>query len=352
MGVAVDVQSMTYATHPDSLYDEIIEDREYITVNGTTIPIQASTIDAIQEFAGDTEIQLERPDGGTHTLTGEQPVPNRDQLKENLAAAQRAFEELPVSVLNNLYGGRLGPLHYIDTTAHFTVGDSIFSARPQRGTGAIPEEFRSLGVKAVHLYEGLEIAQSLPHHWVDDVGWEITREETFRASMEGDDIPEDRAPPVEECFIINVPSVFPAQSFGQATGAPAEIVNNAISRTERTLDDTLLTQRMAQLDAIEQHYKLYQAEASGGNLDQRLRKDVDTVAQETFHISESGLASLRSQVKTRKQEAFETVRRLSDSSDFNYVMEEFAETIDELGELAMLGTQYREEVLDEPPGFY
>ena len=43
---------------------------------------------------------------------------------------------------------------------------------------------------------------------------------------------------------------------------------------------------------------------------------------------------------------------MSDSEDFNYVMEEFAETIDELGELAMLGTRYREEVMDEPPGFY
>lgn len=343
---------MTYATHPESLYDEIIEDREYITVSGTTIPIQTSTIDAIQEFTGETEVQLERPDGSTHTLTGEQPVPGREQLKEELAAAQRAFEGLPVSALNNLYGGRLGPLHYTDTTAHFTVGESIFSARPQRGTGPLPNEFRTLGVKAAHLYEGLEIARSLPHHWVDDIGWEITREETFRSSREGDEIPEDRAPPVEESFIINVPSVFPAQSFGQATGAPAEFVNNAISRTERTLDDTLLTKRMAQLDAIEQYYKLYQAEGSPGNLDQPLTKDVDTVARETFNISESGLASLRSQVKTRKQEAFETVRRLSDSDDFNYVMEEFAETIDELGELAMLGTKYREEVLNEPPGFY
>ncbi|MEE6209504.1 hypothetical protein U3A55_04945 [Salarchaeum sp. III] len=343
---------MAYATHPDSLYDEIIEDREYITVNGTTIPIQASTIDAIQEFSGETEVHLERTDGGTHTLTGEQPVPNREQLKKDLAAAQRSFNALPVSALNNLYGGRLGPLHYTDTTAHFTVGESIFNARPQRGTGPLPEEFRTLGVKAAHLYEGLEVARNLPHHWVDGVGWEITREESFREATEGKSIPDDRAPPVEECFIINVPSVFPAQSFGQATGVPAEIVNSAISRTERTLDDTLLTKRMAQLDAIEQYYALYQAESHRDPLDQELSKDVDTVAQETFHISESGLASLRSQVKTRKQEAFETVRRLSGSEDFNYVMEEFAETIDELGELAMLGTKYREEVLNEPPGFY
>lgn len=343
---------MTYATHPDSLYDEIIEDREYITVSGTIIPLQASTLDAIQEFAGETEVQFERPEGGTHTLTGEHPIPDRDNLEEELAAAQRAFDSLPVSTLNNLYGGRLGPLHYTDSTAHFTVGESIFGARPQRGTGPVPDEFQLLGVKAAHLYEGLEIARSLPHHWIDDVGWEITREEGFRASMEGDDISEDRAPPVEECFIINVPSAFPAQSFGQATGAPAEIVNSAISRTERTLDNTLLTKRMAQLDSIEQYYKMYQAEVNRGLLNQQLTKDVDTVVQETFHISESGLASLRSQVKNRKQEAFETVRRLSDSDDFNYVMEEFAETIDELGELAMLGTKYREEILNEPPGFY
>jgi len=343
---------MTYSTHPATLYDEIIEDRDYTTVNGTTVPIRTSVIDELTEHTGKTELQLERPDGTTHTLTGDEPVPEREELLDALVAAQRGFNDLPVTTLQNLYGGRLGPLHYTDTTAHFTVSEAIFEARPQRGTAPIPSEFRALGVKAAHLMEGFEIASSLPHHWVDDVGWEITRSEQFRSAMEGDDIPEDRAPAVEDAFIINVPSVFPAQSFGQATGAPAEIINQAISRTERTVDETLLTKRMAQLDAIEQFHDVLQFQVERRTIDGVEMGDVDSVAQETFDISQSGLASLRSQVKDRKHKAFETVRRLSDSDDFNYVMEEFAETIGELGELAMLGTQYREEVLNEPPGFY
>lgn len=71
--------------------------------------------------------------------------------------------------------------------------------------------------------------------------------------------------------------------------------------------------------------------------------------QKASGLGEPELASLRSQVNTRHREAFQTVRRLSDSDGFNYVMEEFVETIDELGELAMFSTQYREEVLNEPP---
>jgi hypothetical protein len=343
---------VTYPTHPATLYDEIVEDRDYCKVNATTIPIRPEVIDEVVTHAGESEIGLERPDGTTHTLTGDTPIPEREELLEDLLAAQRAFDDLPVSTLNNLYGGRLGPLYYTDTTAHFTVAESIFEARPQRGTGPLPEQFQLLGVKAAHLNEGFKIASSLPHHWVNDLGWEITRSEQYRSAMEDREIPEDRAPPIEECFIINVPSVFPAQSFGQATGAPAETVNGAISRTERTLDETLLTKRMTQLDAVEQYHAILEAEAGRSPIKNEELDDVDTVARRTFHISESGLASLRSQVKERKHKAFQTIRRLADSDDFNYVMEEFAETIDELGELAMLGTQYREEVLDEPPGFY
>ncbi|RDZ49513.1 hypothetical protein C5C07_20330 [Haloferax sp. Atlit-4N] len=207
-------------------------------------------------------------------------------------------------------------------------------------------------MKAAHLIEGFKIAASLPHHWVDGVGWEITQAEQVRASANDENIPEDRAPEVADAFIINVPSVFPAQSFGQATGAPAEVVNETISRTERTISETLLTKRMAQLDAIEQTYDILQSQIERHSIDGLEMGDVDSVARETFNISQSGLASLRSQVKNRKNKAFETVRRLSDSEDFNHVMDEFAETIDELGELALLGTRYRDEVLNEPPGFY
>ncbi|MFC7076112.1 hypothetical protein [Haloarcula halophila] len=345
---------MAYADHPASLYDEIIEDRDYITVNGTTIPIRTSVIDEITEYTGETEIHLTRPSGDTHTLTAETPIPPRDELLGNLAAAQRAFDDRPVSTLQNLFDARLGPLHYTDTTAHFTVGEAIFDAHGQHGTGPLQGHFQSLGVKAAHLSEGFKIASTLPYHWVDGVGWEITRQELYRAKMGDGEIPEDRAPPIEDCFIINVPSVFPAKSFGQATNAPAEIVNRTISRTEQTLAETLLTKRMAQLDAIEQQHALLTTTIERGNLDRDLDEvpDLDTVAQQAFGISASGLASLRSQVKDRHNKAFETVRLLSESEDFNYVMEEFAETIDELGELAMLGTRYREEVLDEPPGFY
>lgn len=55
---------------------------------------------------------------------------------------------------------------------------------------------------------------------------------------------------------------------------------------------------------------------------------------------------------SRKHEAFNTVRRPSESDEFNYVMAEFAETIDEVGRLAMFGSAYRQEALDESPGFY
>ena len=50
--------------------------------------------------------------------------------------------------------------------------------------------------------------------------------------------------------------------------------------------------------------------------------------------------------------SFETVRLLSDSPAFDLVMDEHAETVDELGQLARLGTKYRQEVLDKPPAFY
>lgn len=343
---------MAYATPPPTLYDDIIESRDYPTVNSTKLPIRENVITVIAEHEGETELELERPDGTTHTLTGDTPIPDREQLLDDLVAAQRAFDGLPATTLNNLYDGRLGPLHYTDTTAHFTVSESIFSARPQRGTGAVPKEFTELGVKAAHLKEGFEIAASLPHHWVDDLGWEITQSEEYRGKMSDGEIPEDRAPPADECFIINVPSVFPAASFGRATDAPAEIVTSAISRTECLLDETLLTKRMAQLQSIEQYHDILQFEIDRGLIDSTGIGSVDEVAQDTFGISASGVASLRSQMNERKTKAFETVRRLSDSDDFSYVMEEFAETIDELGELAMLGTKYREEVLDKPPGFY
>lgn len=345
---------MAFANYPEGLYDSIIDDREYPSVSSTMIPVRESVIDRISEYAGTTEIRLDRPDGGTHILTGEEPIPERDELLEELAAAQQAFGGYPVSTLKNLHGdaGRLGPLHYTNQTAHFTVGQSIHDARPQHGTGPVPEQFQSLGVKAAHLAEGFEIASALPYHWVTDLGWSISRFEVMQSCEEGVEIPEDRSPSVDSCFIINVAIEFPAQRFGDVTAAPAEVVNSAISETEQVLDETLLTKRMAQLGAIEREYDILLGEVDRGNVEIPERLEVDTVVQKTLDISESAVASLRSQRKKRRREAFQTVRRLSDSDDFNYVMGEFAETIDELGELAILGTKYREEVLDESPGFY
>lgn len=342
---------MAYPEDPPTVYDEIIEDRDYATVNGTTVPIRESVVDELDAHVGETELQVARPDGSTHTISGDGPIPPREDLLQALLATQRGFKDRPLTTLTNLFDGRLGPLHYTDATAHFTVSDAIFSAWPQRGTDGVPEQFQSLGVKAAHLLEGFAIAENLPHHWVDDLGWEITQRE-YTHLLDGGDIPEDRAPPVEECFVINVPIAFPAASFGRATGAPSQLVNQAIAQTERTLERTLLTKRMAQLDAVETHRSLLQTEIEHGQIDAPEPDDVDTVLRATFNITESGLASLRSQVTARRREAFETVRQLSDSEDFNYVMAEFAETIDELGELALLGTRYREEVLDESPGFY
>lgn len=342
---------MAYPMDPTTVYDEIIAGRDYCNVNGATIPIRESVIDELNEHVGETELQVTRPDGNEHTISGDGPIPPRDDLLQALLATQRGFKDLPLTALINLFDGRLGPLHYTDATAHFTVSEAIFSARPQRGTGGVPEQFQSLGVKAAHLLEGFAIVENLPHHWVEDLGWEITQREHVQL-LDGGEIPEDRAPPVEECFVINVPITFPAASFGRVTGAPSQLVNQAISQTERSLERTLLTKRMAQLDAVETHRSILQTEIDRGQIDAPEPDDIDTVLRATFNITESGLASLRSQVTARRREAFETVRQLSDSDDFNYVMDEFAETIDELGELALLGTRYREEVLDEPPGFY
>lgn len=349
--MGVNSPRMAYPIDPATIYDEIIEERNYCPVNGTEIPIRESVIDKLAEHVGETELQVTRPDGTSYTLNGDGPIPPREDLLQSLLAAQRGFNNLPITTITNLFEGRLGPLHYTDTTAHFTVSDAIFNARPQRGTEGVPEQFRSFGVKAAHLLEGYEIATNLPYHWVDDLGWEITQREYVNL-LDGAEIPENRAPPVDECFIINVPIVFPAGSFGRTTLAPSTIVNSAIKETERSLDTTLLTQRMAQIDAIETHHSILQTEMDRGLINVSDLDDVDTVLQNTFNITDSGLASLRSQVNTRRRKAFETVRQLSKSDDFNYVMEEFAETIDELGELAMLGTRYREEVLGEPPGFY
>lgn len=326
---------MVYDTQPESLYDEVTGDKDHVEHNGETIPISNSAIETVAEKEGEEQVELMGPHE-SFTITGDGTVPGREQLLDELLAAQRTFNNRPVFTLTNLYGGSIAPLHYSDSTAHFLVTADALEARPQRAGRSIPDAFQTIGVKAAHIAEGVRLSRGLSHHWFDDVGWMDPR---FPQNN-----PADGAESKESCFIINVPSAFPAQSFGQATTAPAKLVNQAISKTERTLDKTLLTQRMAQLTAVENACIALEGDADPDNL--------DGVIMDTFHISESGLASLRSQMNTRRDEAFETVRELSDCDDFNYVMEEYAETIDELGELAVLGSKYREEVLGEPPGFW
>ena len=80
---------MAYATPPPTLYDEVIENREYSTVNSTKLLIREDIITAIAEHEGETELELERSDGTTHTLTGDTPIPDREQLLDDLVAAQR-----------------------------------------------------------------------------------------------------------------------------------------------------------------------------------------------------------------------------------------------------------------------
>lgn len=343
---------MAYASDPAAVYDALIEDWEWVTHNGTTVPVREETVDEVAEHVGESVVEIETPGGTTRTLTGEENILSREYVVEQLAVAQQQFADRPVSTLTNLRDTRVAALHYTDSSAHLVVGQDAFEARGQRDTGPIPHLYESLGVRAAHLIEGFKIASNLPHHWVDDLGWPATPTEEIMAADGMQEVPDDRAPPAEECFVFNVPSAFPAQSFGQVTGAPAELVNYAIAMTETTLDETLLTERMAQLCAVERKYETLQREMERGLIDDSELPSVDDVARKTFNITESGLASLRSQTKTRRRKAFQTVRTLSESGDFNYVMEEYAETIDDLGELAMMGAKYREEVLDEPPGFY
>jgi len=344
---------MPYAPQPEAIYDSILAEREYCTVDGEQIPIRAGVVDEVVAHEGDCYITLERPDGGEHELSGDEPIPPREELLEELVAAQRAFEAEPIRTLKNQFSVSLGPLHYTDTTAHFVVPNAVFEVNPQHGVGNIPEAFQQLGVRAAHLSEGFQIASHLPYHWHEDIGWTITRPEMVgRLSLEKNQDPPDddmssRRPPIEECFIANVPSAFPARSFGEATQAPGRLVNEAVAKTEKLQNETLLTKRMAQLVAVERIYAMLET-----NRDLEVQKDIDTIARETLSISESGLASLQSQRRKRKDQAFETVRTLAESDQFNYIMAEYAETIDELGELAHLGTKYQEEVLNEMPGFY
>jgi hypothetical protein len=149
--------------------------------------------------------------------------------------------------------------------------------------------------------------------------------------------------------VINVKAIFPAQRFGQTTNAPSTRTTYLIKATERIFDKTLLTKRQAQCRAIENIALFFND--SNIDYDQSYEMDTEDIIKRTFDISDSGYRSLKSTMEQRKRDAFQTVRELSDSDDFNYVMEEFAETIDELGQLAILGSEYRRRQ-GKSPGFY
>jgi len=346
---------------PEGFYDQLLTDRDYCTVAGETIPIRQAVVEEIAAHEGETELTLERPDGTAHPLTGDEPIPAREELREELLVAQRAFDREPVRTLRSQFDVPLGPLYYTDRTAHFVVPDDISEAPGESGVGNVPKQFQSVGVRAAHLAEGFRVASALPYSWFEDLGWIVPRSaymhklkldtaspdddsgetaNTQEKTDEADEGYELSATP-ESCFIVNVPSVFPARAFGATAEFSTKRAADAIAQTEQYLEQTLLTRRMAQLEALERECEIAERKV-----------DPDVVAQSAFDISESGLASLRSQRRRRREEAFETVRLLSNSPAFDLVMDEHAETVDELGQLARLGTKYREEVLDKPPGFY
>ena len=346
---------------PEGFYDQLLTDRDYCTVAGETVPIRQAIVEEIAAHEGETELTLERPDGTAHPLTGDEPIPSREELCEELLAAQRAFDGEPVRTLRKQFDVPLGPLYYTDRTAHFVVPDNIFETPGESGVGNVPEQFQSVAIRAAHLAEGFRVASALPYSWFEDLGWIVPRSaymhklkldtaspdgdsgetaNTQETTDEADEGYELSATP-GSCFIVNVPSVFPARAFGAAGEFSTKRAADAIAQTEQYLEQTLLTRRMAQLEALERGCEIAEREV-----------DPNVVAQLTFDISKSGLASLRSQRRRRREEAFETVRLLSDSSAFDLVMDEHAETVDELGQLARLGTKYRQEVLDKPPGFY
>lgn len=360
-----------HAPNPDSLYDQIISDATYEYCSKTNTPVRDSVIDTVvAEFEGQSgSVDVEAPDGTTHVVSGEGAIPDKETLIQQLNAATQALGSRPVSLLENLYCVRLGGLHFTDESVHIVVGDEAYDGTGQRGTGDLPDDFSQLGVKVAHTCEGFVIGESKDYHWRDELSWtkiqsdvmdQVYGNEAGRDSDRDGDF-DDRpgfkshpsgvgaVPAVSNCWVINLPSVFPAQSFGQATNPPVSSLLWAIEKTERLVEETLLTKRQAQYRAIKTGK--YLIDDPNHDYNQSVDAPFEEIVMQTFDLSESGFRSLQSNIKDRRRKAFQTVRELSDSDDFTYVMEEFAETIDELGQLAILGAEYRREQ-GKPPGFY
>lgn len=347
--------------NPNGLYDAIVGDRSYNYCN-SDVPIRDAVIDKVVEnHEGETtSVDIEAPDGTTHVISGDGTVPDKETLITQLDDATDALGSRPVSLLNNLFGVHLGPLHYTNRSAHFVVGDEVYEGNGQRGTDALPSEFEQLGVKVAHTLEGFQIAEQKQYHWKRDLSWTETQHEatgTLDALNKQnehqvdnpDRVEESATPPVSNCWVINVPSIFPAQRFGQTLNAPSRTTIDLIQMAEGLFDRTLLTKRQAQCRAIQNGEVLI----DDPNIDHDHSDDmeIETIIKKTFDLSDSGYRSLQSSMEKRKREAFQTVRRLAESDEFSFVMEEYAETIDELGELAMLGAKHREQQ-GKPPGFY
>jgi len=340
---------------PDAIYDEIIETPTTIRKGQQILPITEDTISLILEHSGSKTIELTTPQGNEQTITGRGEVPEtRERLIDLLYKAQKDFKYNGFITLDNLSDPRLGPLHFSNSIARFAVKDDIFNARGQRGTDELPNHFKHVAVKAAHTAEGLRIANELPHHWAKEAGWGTTmREELSRITGENPEEQELDIDP-ENCWIINVPIEFPAQRFGQVTNVPSRIVMSAIRQTEMTLKETLMSKEIAQLKGIEEAIASLEINIAQGKIhpNDLNETDNDQIMAKTLNkTGDNPIKKIKNKKQDERRKAFQTVRRLSNDENFNIVMAEYAETISDLGLLAMAGTKYREEQ-GKPPGFY
>lgn len=338
--------------NPDGLFHEIVTDTTHEYCSSGT-PISDTSIETVvEEYQGeDSSVEVEAPDGTTHCISGTGAVPNKETLIEQLDTAATELNPYAVNTVTDLRGVHLGPLHYTDQTVHFVVEDDPSDRNPQRGDGGLPDLFEKLGVKLAHTIEGFHIAEHKPYHWKRDLPWSITSAESETAFSQGGlDLPGDfSSVPVSHCWVINVEALFPAQSLGQAMNPPASTVTAALKQTEHVFDETLLTRRQAQYSVLDD-LELSLTDPRH-QFDESRDMEFDEIVKATFHLSDSGLRSLTSTIDSRRRAAFQTVRRLSESDEFNYIMAEHAETIDQLATLAGLGLDYQRENGD-PMGFY
>jgi hypothetical protein len=337
---------MQHQPNPDGLYDTVVDGRSYNYCN-SDVPIRDGVIDTIaEEYTGKTtSVDIEAPDDTTHVVSGDGEVPNKETLISELNDAAAAFDSHPVSLLNNLFGAHLGPLHYTNQSAHFVVGDEVYEADGHRGTDSLPDAFKRLGVKLAHTLEGFQIAQSKTYHWKQDLSWseteseqadpidEDTDEQSEYRTDKSDRDEEPSPPSVSNCWIINAHAIFPAQRLGQTINIGSIGATHLIHQTERISEETLLTKRQSQyraMHSLEEWIEEYPAANS-------YEMEFEEIVKEVFDLSDSGCRSLQSGIKKRKQAAFETLRELDESRCLGRAMDNYAETVEDVARLAWSG---------------